>query len=251
MHCPNCYHSRNTFGKTQKGLHHDGFILALKSINEGVDHLRVALLHNKRRINYENPINNIDKARSCLNYSLDDGLDPEGIVEHALDQIEKAGIAKLRKNAVMAIELVFSLPPNRHNQDTRDYFSDCYEWLQGEFPCEILSFDVHLDQTAPHAHALVLPLVGGKMCGSSLMGGKGVMRARNDRFHEAVAGKYGLSKTDPLYGDEKWIAVEKVKEKLRLDPISGSMIKRLVMGAIDCDPLPFMRELGIKRDGLH
>jgi hypothetical protein len=246
MPCPNCHHSKNTFGKALSGLYVSGFILGIKSISNQNDHLRVALRHNKRV--FENNVSppNIDWKRSHLNYALAGDDDPETIFSYAKDRISKAGIEKLRSNGVISIELLFSLPPNRHDQDTRDYFLDCFEWVKGEFPCEVLSFDVHLDESAPHAHALILPLVDGKLCGSKLMGGKGELYARNDRFHKAVAGKYGLSKADPLYGEDKWIAVERVKEILRADPVSRSKILDLVMGAVDCDPLPFMRELGIR-----
>ena len=250
MPCPNCHHSRSTFGKALSGLHVGGFILGIQSISNANDHLGVALRHNKRVFKGGKCPLNIDRSRSHLNYALAGDAEPETIVSHANDQISRAGIEKLRKNGVIAIELLFSLPPNRHDQDTSDYFLDCFEWVKGEFHCEVLSFDVHLDESAPHAHALVLPLIEGKMCGSQLMGGKGELYARNDRFHKAVASKYGLSKTDPLYGEEKWIAVERVKEVLRSDPVFRSKILDLVMGAVDCDPLPFMRELGIRRGEL-
>jgi len=41
------------------------------------------------------------------------------------------------------------------------------------FAGELLSFDIHKDEAAPHAHAVILPLIDGKMQGSNMMAEKG------------------------------------------------------------------------------
>ena len=222
----------------------DGFIFNLESI-KGNQHLLVALEHNRRVFFNGAQPKNIDPMRSRLNYVLGNEASPEEIVEYVKKQIAGAKL-KQRKNQVTAIEILFSLPPNRHKQDTTDFFFDCFEWLKSEFPCEILSFDVHLDETAPHAHALVFPLVDGRMCGSELKGGKGEMYGRNNRFHEQVASKYGLSRPQKLYGKEKEEGSEKVLSLLSTDPIKDSRVYALVKSSIESDPLPFMKALGLQ-----
>ena len=80
---------------------------------------------------------------------MTDPATPEAIAMHAKVQIVKAGIDMPRKNQVMAVEVVFSLPIDRHSQDTHLFFNDCFAWVKQSFAGELLSFDVHLDESAP------------------------------------------------------------------------------------------------------
>ena len=61
--------------------------------------------------------------------------------------MRNAGITKLRKDAVKAIEIVFSLPVEP-NLDQRRYFEDCLSWAAGQFggAGNVLAADVHLDE---------------------------------------------------------------------------------------------------------
>jgi len=45
----------------------------------------------------------------------------------------------------------------------------------------LLSFDVYLDESAPHVHALILPLLNGKMNGNEIMDGKGNKSSRQTK----------------------------------------------------------------------
>ena len=92
---------------------------------------------------------NIDVTKTPLNYCLADPATPEAIALHAKVQMVKAGIDMPRKNQVMAVEVVFNLPIDRHSQDTRPFFNDCLAWVKQSFAGELLSFDVHLDESAP------------------------------------------------------------------------------------------------------
>ena len=116
----------------------------------------VALKHNKRTLQNERGASaNIDAARTSLNYSLASDDTPDAIARHAKVEMLKAGIEKPRINCVRAVEVVFSLPIDRHQQDTKPFFTACYGWVEQTFAGELLSFDVHLDESAPHAHALI------------------------------------------------------------------------------------------------
>lgn len=232
------------FSKTRLGGMSENYILKLDTVSGEVG-LLVALNHNHRQFEGDYCPENIDSSRSCLNYSLVDDLLPEQIVVRANELIAKVGIAKVRSNVAMAIEVVFSLPANRHQQDTSDFFADCYQWLMQTFPSAVLSFQVHLDELAPHAHGLVLPLVDGTMNASKLMGGKAQMYARNDDFHLKVAGNYGLSKSERLYGKARENGAARVFSALSTDPICDSRIYRLIADSIKTDPIPFMKALGL------
>ncbi len=215
----------------------------------GKNVILVALKHNKRTLQIERGAEvNIDAARTCLNYALH-GLDtPENIAIHANVQIAKAGIRTLRKDAVMGVELLFSLPINRHQRVTRPFFIDCYEWIKKSFAGELLSFDVHLDEAAPHAHAIILPLINGKMQGSEMVGNKGNLYRLINLFHEDVASRYGLSNHDKkrLSKADKAYMESEVLKRLKGDSVMNSCIWAIIRDSIKLDPMYFAQSLSIK-----
>jgi hypothetical protein len=87
--------------------------------------LLAAARHNKREIQKElGAAGHIDATKMHLNYALLGDATPEAVAAKAKSILQSLGITKLRKNAVSAIEIVFSLPV--HAQiDHRAYFADC------------------------------------------------------------------------------------------------------------------------------
>ncbi len=207
-----------------------------------------ALKHNKRELlNEQRAQPHIDASRAHLNYALQgDGLAQE-IATHAKVQMLKAGIEKPRANGVMAVEIVFSLPIDRHNQDTTPFFIDCYEWTKRTFAGELLSFDVHLDESAPHAHALILPLINGKMQGRDLIGNSANLYRLINLFHKAVGVNYGLSRSDRkrLNQIERESLARMVLTRLKGDSVQMSAIWAWVRDAIIKDPVACAQILGV------
>ncbi len=209
----------------------------------------VALKHNKRTLQSERGAElNIDATKTYLNYALH-GLDtPENIATYAHVQIAKAGITALRKDSVMGVEVIFSLPINRHQQDTKPFFIDCYEWIKKSFAGELLSFDIHLDEAAPHAHAIILPLIDCKMRGSEMVGNKGNLYRLINLFHAEVARHYGLSRGDKkrLSKADKAFMENEVLKRLKGDSVMNSCVWAIVRDSIKQDPMPFAQSLSIK-----
>ncbi len=209
-----------------------------------------ALKHNKRTLQAERGAGaNIEPARTPLNYSLTEPDSAETIDRHAKVLMVQAGIDQPRVNQVMAVEIIFSLPIDRHQQDTRPFFKDCFEWVKQHIPGVLLSFDVHLDESAPHAHALILPLMDNKMQGNKIMGGKGNLKRLINLFHAEVARHYGLSRneTKRLTSKAKESLERQVLARLAIDPAMQSMIWPCVRDAIHNDPLPYAQLLGIEQ----
>lgn len=156
--------------------------------------LGAALRHNKREIQRElGASGHIDPARLALNYSLTVAQTSGEVLAKAKALREAAGVKRLRKNAVQAIEILFSLPANT-TIDLRSYFADCYAWTANQFGADlVLSADVHLDEAAPHCHVLVLPLKDGRMVGSELMGNRQTLQARQADFYRNVGQRHGLA----------------------------------------------------------
>jgi hypothetical protein len=207
-----------------------------------------AAKHNKRELQSERGAGaNIDVFRISLNYSLTGPGTAKEIDRTAKVLLVQAGIDKTRKNQVMALEIIFSLPIKRHKQDTRPFFQDCMDWTKQHIQGVLLSFDIHLDESAPHAHALILPLVNGKMQGSSLVGGKGNLMRLINLFHNHVAINHGLTRNQSTYlaGKQKESIEQLVLSKLATDPVMKSVAWPVVRDAIHKDPLPYAQLLGI------
>lgn len=210
-----------------------------------------ALKHNKRTLQAERGAGaNIDPSRTPLNYSLTEPDSAEAIDRHAKVLMVQVGIDQPRKNQVMAVEALFSLPIDRHQQDTRSFFAHCFEWMKQHIPGVLLSFDVHLDESAPHAHAIILPLVDNKMQGNKIMGGIGNLTRLRKLFYSEVAFRYGLSKneTKRLTCKAKESLERQVLARLAIDPAMQSMIWPCVRDAIRSNPLPYAQLLGIEQE---
>ncbi|HMV13514.1 MAG TPA: plasmid recombination protein [Nitrosomonas sp.] len=217
---------------------------------KGKNGVLIALKHNKRALQAERGASaNINPFRTPLNYSLTKPDNAEAIDRHAKVLMVQAGIDQPRKNQVMAVEAIFSLPIDQHQQDTRPFFQCCMDWIVRNIPGVLLSFDVHLDETAPHAHALILPLVDNKMQGNKIMGGKGNLMRLINLFHAEVARYYGLSRneTKRLTNKAKQSLERQVLAKLEIDPVMKSLIWSCVRDAIHDNPLPFAQLLGIEQ----
>ncbi len=215
----------------------------------GKNGILYALRHNKRALQAERGAGaNIHACRTPLNYSLTFSDTAEQIDRRAKVLLVEAGIDKLRTNQVMAIEVIFSLPIDRHQQDTRPFFKHCFEWVQKQVAGVLISFDVHLDESAPHAHALMLPLVNGKMQGNKIMGGIGNLNRLRNLFYAEVAQNYGLSRNEikQISGNDKIMLERKVLSQLVNDPVMRSAIWPCVRDAVHLDPLPYAQLLGIE-----
>ena len=79
--------------------------------------------------------------------------------------------------------------------NNRDFLKRAKKWLETEFPSDaILSIDLHLDETTPHIHAVVMPLIEKTVRGKVQMrlsakdytGTPELLRARQTRFAEAM-----------------------------------------------------------------
>jgi hypothetical protein len=211
--------------------------------------ITVAARHNKREIQAElGAAGSIDPTRSHLNYSLAGPAAAGDVGQLAKDLMTAAGVTKLRKDAVQALEIVFSLPPG-NSLDDRAYFTDCVAWAGRYFGGVTLGVDIHLDEAAPHCHVLLLPLIDGRMAGSDMLGGKQMLAALQKDFFDQVAAAYGLSKAPArLAGASKEAAAKAVLQTLRDtgDKALQSKVWATLRDVIERDPAPFLLALGIE-----
>ncbi len=211
--------------------------------------ITVAARHNKRVIQAEIGASaSIDPTRSHLNETLHGPSTAADVGQLAKDLMAAAGLGKLRKDAVMALEIMFSLPPN-HRLDDRAYFTDCVVWVEKHFACPVLCADIHRDEAQHHCHVLLLPLIDGRMDGSNMLGGKQKLMTMHKQFHNDVAARYGLSRAPArLTGASKQVASKAVLLRLREtgDSALQSKLWAVLRDKIETDPTAFLMALGIE-----
>jgi hypothetical protein len=220
--------------------------MALKKINRP-GQLLAAARHNKRE--GHSGASRIDRSRSELNDRLAGPVAAAAVAALAEQLMSQAGTKKLRKDAVRAIEVVFSLPAEAV-LDMSAYFRAALAWAASRFGGDqnVLSADVHLDEANPHCHVLLLPLVDGRMRGSELTGGRRELADHQRTFREQVAVPFGLRGLPTvLRGSAKRQLAEAVLRRLSdtSDGATRSAAWMAIRSSIDRDPAPFALALGV------
>jgi len=209
-----------------------------------------AAKHNKRELAKElETRGRIDGDRVSLNYSITVAVNADGVAAKALQLMESIGTnpGKMRRDYCQAVEIVFSLPAETAI-DTQRYFADCFTWCCLRFGNEnILSADVHLDESTPHCHALIAPIQSGRWVGGKVIDRTNT-KALQVSFAQQVASLYGLKMADRLTGSRKGEAVakllghiEKHDRGLLLSPTWQPLRQ-----AIERNPAPFLTAYGLE-----
>ncbi|MGK5072369.1 plasmid recombination protein [Janthinobacterium sp. ZB1P44] len=158
--------------------------------------IEVAARHNCREILAELGAasgGRIDPARVGLNRVLRGHGTAAAVASEAQALMDAAGIKATRKDAVRALEIIFSLPPDSPIDHDR-FFNESVQWAGQYFAAPVISAIVHNDEAAPHCHILLLPLVDGRMVGSDLMGGRAKLQAMQADFYAQIGQRYGLAR---------------------------------------------------------
>lgn len=215
----------------------------------GKDILHVAARHNLREFTMKGAgeQGSIDTARTSLNYIVRGPGSALGVCALAQELMSTAGVKTLRKDAVMALEVVMSLPPN-HDADLHAYFEDSVQWVEQSFGVPVLSAAVHLDQAAPHCHVLLLPLVGSRMVGSDLMGGRATLAARQEDYFKSIGKRYGFVRPSARKRPSKTVREDALRiahALLQSRTNLGGEVIGVLLAPHASDPLPLVEALGI------
>jgi len=127
-----------------------------------------AAKHNLRQIQSELGANgHIDPCRMAHNVTLAGPSTAAQVQARANELLSTVDTSKLKRDHVQSLEVVFSLPPGTPIEPLA-YFAKCVEWLRVAVPLPVLLAVVHMDEAAPHAHVLLLPVMGGQHVGGAL-----------------------------------------------------------------------------------
>lgn len=166
-------------------------ILRIKKL-KGENIIHKAARHNLREIQAElGAHSHINPLEMHRNQILEGESIASEVANQATELMKQAGVLSLRKDAVLGLELICSLPKSKE-MASNEFFNDALLWAKSYFNAPILSAVVHYDEAAPHCHILILPLVNGAMRGSKLMGYKGSLRGMNVDFQDKIGQRYGL-----------------------------------------------------------
>lgn len=117
-------------------------------------------------------------------------------------RIEESG-AKVRKNSVLAIEHLITASPEafgyhvRETKGKKELYGNTNAWKEFELSaakwlCErygvenVVNFTVHMDESTPHIHAVVVPILEGKLNCRAFLGGREKMSEMQTSFAQAV-----------------------------------------------------------------
>jgi hypothetical protein len=121
-------------------------------------------------------------------------------VDEALKRFNARLPAKVRSNAVLAVEYLITASPEdmkgKSRQEQDAYFRDGLKWLQQRHGAEnVVYAGIHRDETTPHMYAYVVPLDRqGKLNCRAFLGGAQALREMQTDFAEKVGQQHGLQR---------------------------------------------------------
>lgn len=152
---------------------------------------------NERDESYEASNPQIDCERTSENYHI---VKPEkSYIEFINDRLSTLTLSrKLRSDAIYMNSFVLGSDKeffdNLTLHEQRQFFYDCTNFFADKYGREnLISAIVHVDETTPHLHLNIVPIVNGKLCSKDLFDKKKLSILQTE-FHEAVGKKYVLQR---------------------------------------------------------
>jgi hypothetical protein len=227
---------------------HAQFLRIKKLTSKGS--IEVAARHNHREILVELGAvqdGHINPARVGLNRVLYGPGTAAAVAGQAKTLMDDAGVKVMRKDAVRALEIIFSLPPES-SIDRDSFFNEAAQWAGKYFAVPVISAIVHNDEAAPHCHVLLLPLVDGRMIGSDLMGGRAKLQAMQADFHAQVGQRHGLTRQTaqkrPSAATRKQ-AIDSAFDVLEANSGLSTAVLLALLAPHMGDPAPLLLALGL------
>ena len=103
---------------------------------------------------------------------------------------------KPRRDAVIALEvmLTYSSSVKEGSIDHEAWERKNVEWLNKEFGRDnVISVMAHYDEHTPHIHAIVVPMIGDRLCAKEVLGGKAQLASMQSRYARAMK-EFGLER---------------------------------------------------------
>ena len=153
---------------------------------------------NERDENYKSTKNpQIDGTRTGENYHIIERSDTYlAYIDKRIKEL--APKRKIKDDAVLINSFILGSDGEFFNglspYQQQDFFFDCTKFFAERYGAEnIISAVVHNDETTPHLHLNLIPVLDGRLCSKQLFDRK-ALRALQTDFHEAVGKKWELKR---------------------------------------------------------
>lgn len=147
---------------------------------------------------------NIDPARTHLNYNLRPHADGMSQVQFINDRIRSLALKRApRRDAVRMCDVVVTMPKG-FKGDQREFFEAVCHTLDGIFGRDnCVSAYVHMDEASPHVHYAFVPVTGdGRLSAKSILN-KPFMQRFHGRLEEGVSHMLGIDRAGLTLTDEE------------------------------------------------
>lgn len=135
---------------------------------------------------------NADPARTHMNKQL---IGSQDLVANVKARI---GDHQPRKNAVLAVDHLLTaspeyfrdkgMKPGQFNVDkTKQWAKKSIAWLKDQYGDNLVSASLHLDESTPHIHAVVVPMHDDKLNAKHYFGGRYKLSKMQDSYHKSVS----------------------------------------------------------------
>jgi hypothetical protein len=222
-------------------------VLRIKSMTEKKKRKAIlsAAKHNHRELP---PEAHIDPKRSHLNRVLYGAGTAAEVAQRAKGMMDAAGIKPRAVNTILAVEVLICLPAN-FDGDAMAFFNDALAWADEFYQVPVLSAIAHFDESAPHMHIVLLPIIDGKLNGRAVMGDLPRIQAMHSDFYASVGRKHGLSKKTAhrRSKEEQHTAAMQILNAIRAKPalLDGGQVKSLLLEAIGKNLDAFAASVGV------
>lgn len=138
-------------------------------------------------------------------------------------------VGKIRKNAVLCIEVVVSASPEffvgKTINEQNKYFNEAILFLKKEFGEDnFVVGGVHRDEKTPHFWGYFIPRVNGKLNSKKIIGGHaGRLAQLQTDFHKVVSSSFGLARGIPGTGRKH----EELKDYMKKLEATERQVERL------------------------
>ena len=162
-------------------------ILGIKKL-QTPQKLEKAFMHNYRKVE----VPNADPEKKHLNEELV-ALAAKSYYAAYIDII-KGFERRPRSDAVKAIDILLTYGKGEVVFDEDAWKRENIRWLWDTFGVEnVISAVLHNDETTPHIHAIVVPVVSGRLNASHFLGGKNAMSDLQTSYADYMA-QFGLER---------------------------------------------------------
>ncbi len=150
---------------------------------------------NERDETYQGTNSKIDSTRTKDNIHL---VKREQSYPGYINQRVKELGCRTKKDTVLMCSMLVSASPEFFKdmlpEHIREYFSMCYRFFRDRYGEEnIISAVVHMDETTPHLHLNLIPVLDGRLCSKHLFNRVALQKLQTD-IYEQVGKHWGLER---------------------------------------------------------